>query len=353
MRAADASAASPASLATYLTALAASLPRTLVSEESWRSLQEVALALPVATGGLERLLGGGPATVDLAVCFGRQDPALRRMIELMSGSIEPGVRAFLAAAAEPDSVLQGRADRIWLEMDVSVGGRLPSLYFQPAEPLSEVIDVAALLVLGHPLPAPQRRWLESLLPLPPATSLSQVGWMLGRPAPPEGPRPLRSCFEAAHRPALEALVERTCGREALEGVRTVLDRFGAAATRFALMLSVQEDRVAPRIGLELTFAGSRRLTPLRAWAALLAQLVAAGLCTPVEREALLSWPGTSVETDDPTCWPPNLAGWQVLVAPYQPCLWRGLDHVKLVMTTDGQVIAAKCYFGWLQGWIRA
>jgi hypothetical protein len=102
---------------------------------------------------------------------------------------------------------------------------------------------------------------------------------------------------------------------------------GACPAAAILHLDI-DDRVRARIGLEYVLARRPQMHRELAERALLDHLGDAGLCAPAKREALLQWPGWSIEA-----LPHEL--WESLIG-------RRVNHIK-VMYEGGEPVEAKAY----------
>jgi hypothetical protein len=89
--------------------------------------------------------------------------------------------------------------------------------------------------------------------------------------------------------------------------------------------------ILPRVGFEGSFVHQRETR----WEELFARLVACGLCTPAERDAILTWPGYDTFWTAAEDWPLERAG------PHGFCA-RSLSHVKVV-AQPGRAPEAKAY----------
>lgn len=108
----------------------------------------------------------------------------------------------------------------------------------------------------------------------------------------------------------------------------------ADAERVHFSFEVTPDGFGARVGME----GSYRRQPARepGWQALLDRLVARDLCTPAQRDAILSWPGHDTARTAAT-WPGDSTG-----APLPGTCVYGLSHVKLAMSPE-RPLQAKAY----------
>lgn len=334
-------------LAGVLTPLRPHLVPSLCTEGELGAITDLAATLPmVPAGGFERSLGPGRSGLDLAICVRHAQPAARTLQE--DGQGGEALQALLAATEDPRSSLWDALDMFWLEFDVSRGGRTPSLFVSPrrGDPL-EVVQHATAVVRGC-APSPREVkalswWLEPVA----GVRVFQVGWMLSRARP-----GLRLCFVAHDPGAVRRMLERVALPAQRQTLLECVQRYGRHVTEFSLAIDVGDGELAPRMGLELSFRGSKGAAPLERWSDLLCAFEADGLCTRRERVALLRWPGRMVERDAPERWPVHLRGAGVLLGPYATRIDRMLHHAKIVVE-DGAVQGAKVYFGVRHGWALA
>lgn len=108
----------------------------------------------------------------------------------------------------------------------------------------------------------------------------------------------------------------------------------ADAERVHFSFEITPDGFGTRVGME----GSYLRQPARApgWHALLDRLVARELCTPVQRDAVLSWPGYDTARTAAS-WPCDDQG-----APLRGICAYGLSHIKLAMSPE-RPLQAKAY----------
>ncbi len=320
-------------LAGLLAPLRAKLVPDLCTAAEFDALAELGATLPaVAVAGFERRLGHDQAGLDLAICA-PIGPAARALRDAGHGGA--ALRSLLSAAEDPRSPLHERLDLLWLEYDVSRGGRTPSLFVGPrGAERRDAVARASELVLGEPLAGPVADALDRLAAPLAGVELFQVGWMLGRPRP-----GLRLCFCASDLAAFEALLARLDSASLRSRLRESSRRYAAHVSQLTLAVDIGDGAVGPRVGLELGYGGAAQEVPLQRWDALLQALVDDGLCTAKQLRALLRWSGS-----EPT--PAAPAG---LLRAVALRLDRLLHHVKLVFEGD-ELRGAKVYFGFHQAW---
>lgn len=258
---------------------------------------------------LEIRLGPARAAVDLSLRLTRPAQALW-MAERVSS---PHLRDFLTGwSAAPD----GPVSSIWLEFDLDREPSAPAVCVGlrgRAEP-AWVADVLLPRLHGRPLTARQRELAAACCAaIPEEARLIYVFSLLSR-----GAGEVRLEILGLDPAGSLRYLERAAPR-AQEQLAAVLPLF-AGVERLHLSLDVGE-RISDRVGLEGSFVKLPHREP--GWRGLFDRLVARGLCSPEERDAVLAWPGY----DSP------LPGWHCV---------RSLSHVKAV-TRPGIEPEAKVY----------
>ncbi|NVB36678.1 hypothetical protein G6O69_02465 [Pseudenhygromyxa sp. WMMC2535] len=322
-----------ATLADMLASARAKLIPQLSSADELDAIDGFARGLPqVQAAGFERWLGPGPAGLDLALCVRPGQRVARALVAAGQGGAP--LRSLLAAAESEDSPLVGRLDLLWLEYDLSRGGRRASIFVSPrGEARLDAAAQASALALGAPLPGPEAEALARLAAPLPGVELFQVGWMLGRSRP-----GLRLCLCARTRDDFAALLARLDDARQRELLAQLCRRYGEHVSQFSLAVDVGGGRVGARLGLELGYGGAQAAVPLQRWDGLLQALVDDELCTPAQLRALMRWPQREAS--------PAAVGLmhdRILRQDYL------LHHVKLVL--EGPTLrGAKIYFGVQRGW---
>jgi hypothetical protein len=115
--------------------------------------------------------------------------------------------------------------------------------------------------------------------------------------------------------------------------------------RIALSLDIGH-RILSRVGLECYIHSQ----PSRRWAIFLDALVSKGLCTPLKRDAFLSWPGTIYPTTTDVPWPGDLIVKSLLQPPNRFSMFRrDLSHIKLILE-EHKTLTAKGYIRFHHSW---
>lgn len=327
-----------------LEAVESHLPGLLVPPESLARIESVARLLPIeAVGffGFECRLGeeGGPT--DCAVNLtpeGARMLARRSVVptprELTTGVWER-VRRFYQAWGDSSDPPYADAGATWLEFDSSAEGVNPNLLFgywqagtHGRRSKDWLFDDVLPALLGAPMsPTFRQNLLRGLEACPPGTDDFQIGVMLARSI-----QAVRLCvFDIPPEQAV-----------------SYLDRVGWSGPRDAALATVRElsphadfvglhldigERVHPHLHIEPNFVAgpwARQPHMEPRWNEQLETLVRSGLCTPAQRDALLSWVG----------YQSGLVHGEI----ERSVLLRGLSHLKITLRPGARALA-KAYFG--------
>jgi hypothetical protein len=355
-------------LADYVRAVAPHVPPGLIDPTSLAAIATVAAALPAAISnhyGFECRLGIPDTSADFLlttnVATGGGEILAGRHPGIPAPRIlhaDPGwqrARAFCAAWGDPASPLHDAADHVCFEFDVSdpaSRGRIPNLFFAPQAPnwvgTDEVsddqrtVEFGIDLLAGGSLAPETATVLRTIFAtLPPQTWVFQVGVMGART-----PAPMRLQFSRLSPADFVAFLERMRWCGSVPALAAALDELAPLTDDITYAVDVHGG-LGPKIGLECYLDHD---APPARWMALLDHLVAAGLCLPAKRDALLAWPGVSQEQTAPAIWPANLAqATRLLGGRSVPVLSRYLHHVKPVFL-DGRIIETKAYPGVALHW---
>jgi hypothetical protein len=310
-----------ASLRPTIDAVDAALPPALVSGAARARLHALAAALPfVPFVLLECHLGIEPRRVDLSA----------------GGRTGASTRALLDAARRPWVDELNGAETVLLEYDLDAPHREPAVFagFNAAKPP----DAEALVALATALqPGATRASLDAVRRCAGAATdevrITHLGVMTGRALQPFRVNARATSADALRRYA-GAIVMHASRTAALDRLLGELERF---SNRLVLAVDLAAD-VLPRFGVEC-YPGDPGADDR--WPALLAHIVANGLCTPPECEALSRWAG---------CAPPprtETAQAQARLAEFlgrrrSAMLVRSINHLKFV-DEPGAPRRAKAY----------
>lgn len=332
----------------YLSPLSTSLSPTLVPPDSLQRIRRVARSLPFGLTdffGFECRLGESRAPTDvLFAVLRRQVPEL-----IHCDPSWRSLRDFARSWSDPTGVLHDRVANIWLEFDTeqvpASGAVAPPNIFLATKEIpgpdrrmpSWCVDTALGVLRGGGLASAERTTLQHCVEqLPAPARVFQVGSMLARPG--SGTRICVRDIDA--RQILRYL--HTIGRPDDDGALSgLLDEFAPLVDAVDLDIDIGE-HVGPKVGLELRY--EPRDVPLARLGALFARLVALGVCSQAQQEALSAYPGTLVPTGACAAqWPPPLVEMSRLLGGRAAgVLRRAVHHVKLVHE-PGRPISAKAY----------
>lgn len=326
-------------------------PRALASDAARARLQALVAPYPTAIChqfGFECRLGESAAEPDLAVCIGPHPGQVATLAEFAATRGEGGVWPRLAALAAALQAADAPMYNCWLEFDVAgnivpapsvfVGARKPHAASAPeagrAMPASQAwIGTTLALLRGEvALPLALEAHIARVLgALPAGAWMYQAGAMTARAG-----APVRLCLRDLPASALPGFLASVGWRG---DARLVLSRLAGLVDDVRLGLDVGEDGVGSRLGLECYVTGDARLgTRLPA---LVAALVAHGLCLEANAQALLAWPGLTHERRHAAIWPASLRA----TAPGEGNVFRRwVHHVKLSIAPTGPP-TAKAYIG--------
>ena len=357
------------SLNSSLRLLLPSVSEVLVPAECRPRLTRLASRLPpVHCAGFEVRLDESPQ-VDFAqrILAFRGEPArLRRHLarsSLVERSAWRRLDAFHNAWERPGSSLQRTISGAWLEFDVEAGSDrdapVPALFISLVERLGrdtearlmELLSATTELLLEETGTKQQAELIAACLEAcPAAAGATDVGFMLSR-----GAEALRMVFAPFTADEAPVFLSRIGWPGTADDLEPALDAAGEDFGPLVLAVDLLDaadgtSGPLPRVGLEV-FPGGYP-DDLTRWSRLLDRLVAAGLCVPEKRDALLSWPGYTDPTEIDEPWPDALIVDSLLARPGRfAVLGRRLDHIKLVCQ-PGRPPVAKAYFGFGPLWME-
>jgi hypothetical protein len=315
------------------------LPHGFLSQPNLAQLGEVARCLPPLSGALLEVHLGEETHMDLAL---RVTRAERPFLHTLSPSLPLTLRQRLAtfATAWDHPPLATGVENIGLEFDMDGQGvGWPSLFFdvdragemEPAPRLGEVAARWHIITLMHHIfcdtPAPP--YLADIIHGLGEQARYYVGFMLGR-----AETAVRLSLSHLAAPHIAPTLAQLAWPGNLNAVQQML-ALAPDADRWVVDLDVGQ-RLYESLGLEIFYEGRGRD---ERWHRLWQRLVAANLCTPTERQALLNWPiyqhispiqmpifqAINAQRDKPVKW----------------LHWR-INHIKLTITPPGK-LKAKAY----------
>lgn len=305
--------------ASWIPVIEPHLSPVLVSTGQLARIRSVARVLPEdALYALEVRLASESEQVDLSLRIRRPDVADR-----VAQNLLPSLRRrFLRVWADNTRVEGSQLPELWLEFDLedpALSGipepvlcvRLPNQFEN-----DWFLDELMPQLYGSQLPSGLKRQILSCLgALPPDVDLLYIFDLSTRAR-----RTIRLEFYADELPRLVDYLDENVSAPAVEQI-SALSALCGDGDRFHLSLDFEESHVSDRIGLEMSYRRQPHREPR--WDGLFDRLVAAGLCSPSEHEAVFDWLGV----DDPQStedWPVGASGFCV----------RCLSHVKVLTWPD-------------------
>jgi len=329
----------PASLAGWLGTVRGHLTPELIGDQALDRIEGLTRRLPPeALGALEIRLHGR-AGVDLSVRLLSPESCHQAASRLRRPVLHD-----LATTWESDPRWAQTVSALWLEIDLPLdpaddpAERAPIVCAR-VERFPDMVDLAWITeqllptLGGRRLTSHQKESaLRILRGLPP------TAWLLyAFDLSPRGNREIRLELFGPARNDLVPFVHDVTGGTGTRQAEQALELLGDLDR---LHLSVDIDPtggISPRIGID----GSYRKAPSREprWRMLFERLVAAGLCAPKTKDAVLDWPGYDSFWTAPEGWPlpgGGIGGFCV----------RALSHIKLVTRPDtGPEAKAYLLFG--------
>ena len=355
------------------------LDERLISSEEIAQISQIAELLPtfptVLQAGLECHLGLSEPKADFMAAFSTSNcgrEALARgyqpLASLDNNPVWSRIYDFCEHWTDANSPLYKEVDRVWLEFDL-VKPQLsevpePSLFFGTAEGIKKetentslyddslpdnisnnhswVTDQALRLLLNKPLPdLVKRNMLTCFNSLPREGKVFQIGVMLPRKIESQAVRLCISNIAIAKIPQYLSDIGWQGSISNLESVLVDISRF----TDFICLNFTVGNTIFPKMGLECY--GSKQLKISSEWELFLDYLVEKQLCIPDKADAILNYPGYSVEKSYRDLWPSNLTNASTFVFPsFKSTLVRYLNHIKIVYQPN-KPLEAKAYL-WLE-----
>lgn len=333
------------------------LPRILVSPDALNRMLSVTRELPAALARfayIECRLAANAPQVDVIfdinedgrhILAGR-NPVIRLSERLRGHPIWQRLRRFCREWTTANSVLQQAIRSIWLEFDLDASSSavpVPGVfvrfeggtYSQSSIPESAkcrvLCDDVLPLLLGRPVePATISRLKDCFEALPPRARLAESGVMLQRSRD-----AVRLCIKDLPEDQLLDYLHRIGWSGDPAPLRAILQTFSCVVPGRSRAMNVGYvdvdigSQVHAPVGLEYFLQkGWQQLVQGGLEALWLNRLVAAGLCMPEKRDAILSWPGYFHARFPHQMWP--------------SIVLRHSNHIKIIHT-PGQPLVAKAY----------
>jgi hypothetical protein len=331
--------AAPHTVAGTLETLERHLPRELIGSDMQAALRRITERLPAALTQrlyLECRLHDAAPAVDLVFCVDEasrerlRDPSLAWLPHaLRTHPLWAGLVRLCSRWANPTSPLHALIYDLWLEFDVGERSRgndalVPNVFIgftasrsAPRDDLWSAAQLSLELLQGWPMKPEIRSAAEVCLrQLPDGATLSYVGCMY-----PRGDLDaLRLCVAPLGGLALTGYLRRIRwpgSIEELERTFLTLSSGSAGAARATLLHIDVRETVQPRISIEMAMRQRPQLDGAGVVERhLLDRLCELDLCAAAKRDALMRWPGHTVDILPHQCWP--------------SLVLRRVSHVKLV-----------------------
>jgi hypothetical protein len=338
----------PATLADYVAALRACVPRALISDQAMSAILELAGTLPPCQlAGFECRLGRNQPTVDFQV----QVPRWRFQLsgESPQSPAWRCLRGFWEEWFDPSSTLHPEVSAVGLEFDMDRSTASGPAIFLALRNAGADADLLAA-VIGRLADAANLARTQSSLracvaALPNGASIQFIGAMRSRAG-----GALRVNVSGLPAGQIPDYLIAAGWPHPVAPLRPILIALADRSDDLALCLDIT-DRLLPRIGIECVLREQPSHEPR--WSQLLAYLTSLGACTIAKAGALLTWTGDILEPQAGTRWPANLFwGDQLLGTRAVSTFYRYVSHTKVVYQPE-QPIEAKAYLGFFHQWLDA
>ena len=321
------------------------LPGELIPPQAFSNIKEVAKFLPDAMSSfiLECRLGKDAPRVDFSGCVIVAEGGRDNLVgdsSILESPLGGCIGEFYIHWADTKSPLYENVSLIWLEFDIvdsqKIESPIPSLFFclkelrsvdstvpvhkADAKKTQQVTEFALKTLLGNPVPSKLNQNLSLCFnSIPVEGQVAHIGIMLSR-----GSDSIRVCAEIPKDQVLEYL-SHVGWSGSINEVKNIVSTFSPCVKRIHITLDVG-DSIFPNIGIEFIFNTLPEIEP--GLPLFLNLLIDEKMCTPEKRDALLTWPGYSLEIYPNDSWP--------------SILWRRLSHIKITCQ-PGSSLSAKAY----------
>jgi hypothetical protein len=350
----------------FLSSIESSVPEELISSQNYEEMKRIAFHFPggiTSFFGFESRLNSPVPRADYLVAVSSRGGEREALVRLLRNGSLPerftampewqNIGRFVLEWANPKSILYTNVLGLWFEFDVAdqPGDTLvPCIFLHTIplrittkgdkEKLSWLTKTAFPLVTGKKVPRKiRKRLLQTIEKLPKDAFIMDAGVMLSRGTP-----------------GVRLIITRISPREILpyltaigwseenEGLPQLLSELEEKVSRLVLHITVTEEGVEQKIGLECSFSPDRYSFETR-WSSFFEYLVKKGLCLPKKKDAVLQFIGAEIEDPEKDF---DLAVYKpILKIQHTKCskaLVRFISHVKLVYD-HGCVLQAKAYPG--------
>jgi hypothetical protein len=334
--------------AQYLSSVEPYIPKELISSQNYTKIKELASCFSegiTSFFGFETRLNTGDGRSDYLFAISSQGGEREKLLDLVTNRKLPqsfystiewkNIGKFVSTWADPTSVLHNSILGLWFEFDIVddlAESPIPCVFIHTVplnkESIEETYTCAWLtgcalpLLTGEPVPqSVEQNVLQAIQGLPEGSSIFQVGVMLSRAT--AGVRLVLNKIKPAQIiPYLTALG----WEENDDRLSSLIGELEQYATSIVLHITVGENGVDPKIGLECSFYPHLYNFESK-WPVFFEYLVKTGLCRLEKKNAVLQFPGVKSGDID-----------------FFSNLVRFISHIKLVYTPQHPV-EAKVYSG--------
>ncbi|KYC43085.1 hypothetical protein WA1_13365 [Scytonema hofmannii PCC 7110] len=350
-------------LENYLQVVVPHLSPELVSPEALSHIQPIARNfLPSSEGLFECRLGANNSKVDFSVLttnldgshntFSELDSIVNLQNIIFTNSIWKRIQDFCSFCYQPNSLLFGTIENIWLEFDLDEQQHklpIPSLFLGLKEfhlekhsterskinhEQLQIITTALGLLFEHGIsPLVEKNLGICVNSLPNSSQVLYVGAMFSRNLD-----AVRVNIGGIPVEILEDYLSQIGWTYSVQPLKKIIQLLADFVDAIVLNFDIGTS-VFPKIGLEcLLKTQNSRLEPK--WQLLLDCLVEQGLCTPEKRNAVLNWSGYSDEKFYPELWSDGLSkASSFLGSKWFSICFRNLNHIKIAYHPNGHLEA--------------
>lgn len=347
----------------YLNSIECSIPPHLISAQRYGEMKKLASYFPEAISsffGFESRLSSPEAHADYLFAVSSLRNEREKLAALIKKKTFPeeylatsewqNICRFVLEWASPESVLYQKILGMWFEFDmVENQGDIPIpcifLHTIPlrrtgGENIGWLTQMALPLISGKKLPEKIEQNVQRAIDeLPKEAVIMDAGIMLSRPV--SGVRFIIAKIQPNH---IIPYLEKLGWSEEHDHLSTLLKELKRQVTRIVLHITLTEQGIDKKIGIECSFTSDRYHLETR-WVSFFDYLVDKGVCIPQKKDALLQFMGIDQEdvkrNFDSSIYKPTV---KIPDDDFSSALVRYISHVKLVYGPDQQ-ISAKAYPG--------
>jgi hypothetical protein len=352
--------------AQYLTSLEPFLPKGLIAAQNYTEIRKLASYFtPGVTSffGFETRLGTPDACADYLFAVSSKKEEREALVNFLQNENEATqllqrqewrhIRDFAITWADPASELYTNVLGLWLEFDTANSSHdtpVPCVFIhtiplrmtsiEEERRYDWIFNTALPLLLGHPLSSLlHQRLLKALSQIPDGASVMDIGFMLSRTT-----TGARLVFRHLHPTQIIPYLTSLGWSDDNNELSHLIDELQQKASRLILHITITEQGVDPKIGLECSFSPDQYHLETR-WTSFFEYLLDKGVCCPEKKTEVLNFLGVS--QDHPST-PFNFSSYKIAaLLPSEAsvnALVRYISHVKLCYK-PGQPLEAKAYPG--------